>query len=79
MDVQEAPLLKLQCPCLFITAEGDQLCPSAALAEAQQRMQSTSVQSVLIQVRNTYHTALACRYSIAGLIHTCDALKFPLR
>ncbi|CAL8462142.1 g1673 [Coccomyxa elongata] len=45
----EAPLLKLQCPCLFVSAEGDQLCPTAALAETQQRMQTTSVQNVLIQ------------------------------
>ncbi len=50
--MQEAPLLKVQCPCLFVSAESDPLCPPAALAEVQQRMQSTAMRNVTIQVRS---------------------------
>lgn len=61
--VQEAPLLKLQCACLFVTAESDPLCPLAALAEAQQRMQSTDVRNIMIQVRGMpFPTGKPCAF-----------------
>ena len=48
--LQAGPLLKLQCPCIFITGERDPLCPAEKLTATQQEMSGTC-QTIQIAVR----------------------------
>jgi pimeloyl-ACP methyl ester carboxylesterase len=48
--LQAGPLLKLQCPCMFVTGEKDPLCPAERLTATQQEM-SCECQNIQIQVQ----------------------------
>ncbi|KAK9831427.1 hypothetical protein WJX81_003930 [Elliptochloris bilobata] len=48
-QTSEAPLLKVDAPCLFVVAAGDPLCPPAELAGAVARMPATKVHAVIVE------------------------------
>ena len=56
--LQEAPLLKVEAPCLFVLAAGDPLCPPAELAGIVARMRAPVIHAVTVEVSCLPHPEL---------------------